>query len=488
MKIFGEMNYYIIEFKTYFDIQRQLLSLLSEPRIEILSALSIEEEFILGLWRYVCSLGPLCGLKSLLRIVQTDKELKHPIFDVFYLLCSLVVYLVTIFDENEFYVKQCILSLDDYKQLADFLNQFIYHLIADDLIDLTKSLDTNSYFSIFHQLLTILYNKDNQRSFTGNINDFWINRDTFKLRQFLADLEREKVNSVLILNKIPHVINLKHRIEILQNRIKKDKHDLQVNENTNIRVKVRRNHLVDDAFSSLANLNSSLFKNTFRVLFVNEFGLNEAGIDQDGVFKEFLQDLIKRLLNPDFNLFKMNSEQQLYPSPSSYYVDDHLKLFEFVGRLIGKSIYESQVVDVEFAPFFLRQLIGFRSNNNYSFLDDLSTLDNDLYKNLSAIKYDENVGDLELTFSHSEFHLGKLITHELVPNGCHIKVTNDNKIRYIHLLSHFKLHKQIREQVAAFNEGFKSIIKKEWVNMFSMPEVQRLISGSCSDINFIDLK
>lgn len=48
---------------------------------------------------------------------------------------------------------------------------------------------------------------------------------------------------------------------------------------------------------------------------------------------------------------------------------------------------------------------------------------NDLFK----IQHDQNVDDLELNFTHSEHHLGKLITHELVPSGEMIKVTNSNK-------------------------------------------------------------
>jgi hypothetical protein len=47
--------------------------------------------------------------------------------------------------------------------------------------------------------------------------------------------------------------------------------------------------------------------------------------------------------------------------------------------------FKNQVVDVEFASFFLRQLAGYRYQN-YSFLDDLATLDRDLYKNLNLIK------------------------------------------------------------------------------------------------------
>ena len=162
-------------------------------------------------------------------------------------------------------------------------------------------------------------------------------------------------------------------------------------------------------------------------------------------------------------------------------------MFRFAGKLLGKLIYEQQVVDVEFASFFLRQIVGYRYQN-YSFLDDLATLDRDLYKNLNLIKQDNSVSDLELTFTHSEFHLDKLITHELVPSGYYIKVTNENKIKYIHLLAHFKLHKQIKDQVNAFNEGFKSIIKQEWLNMFSVTEIQLLISGSLKGINFEDLK
>ena len=95
---------------------------------------------------------------------------------------------------------------------------------------------------------------------------------------------------------------------------------------------------------------------------------------------------------------------------------------------------------------------------------------------------------LELNFTHSEYHLGKLVTHELIPSGSLIKVTNENKIRYIHLMAHFKLHKQIKQQIFAFNEGFKSVIKQDWLNMFSIPEFQRLISGSLNDITFEDLK
>lgn len=39
---------------------------------------------------------------------------------------------------------------------------------------------------------------------------------------------------------------------------------------------------------------------------VNDQGLDEAGIDQDGVFKEFLEETIARVFDPSLNLFKVS--------------------------------------------------------------------------------------------------------------------------------------------------------------------------------------
>lgn len=46
-------------------------------------------------------------------------------------------------------------------------------------------------------------------------------------------------------------------------------------------------------------------KGVIRVKFVNDLGVDEAGIDQDGVFKEFLEEIIKKVFDPALNLFKV---------------------------------------------------------------------------------------------------------------------------------------------------------------------------------------
>jgi len=55
-------------------------------------------------------------------------------------------------------------------------------------------------------------------------------------------------------------------------------------------------------------------------------------------------------------------------------------------------------------------------------------------------------------------------------------------------MAHFKMRVQIRDQSNAFIRGFKSIICSDWLDMFSTPELQKLISGDAADVNIEDLR
>lgn len=157
--------------------------------------------------------------------------------------------------------------------------------------------------------------------------------------------------------------------------------------------------------------------------------------------------------------------------------------------MLGKAVYEGIVVDVPFASFFLSQVLGEHQNSLYSSIDELPSLDPELYKSLSYIKhYDGDVSDLDLTFSINDDHLGTIVTHELIPGGKAIPVTNDTRISYIHLMAYFRMNKQIHEQTLAFIRGFRSIINLEWLSLFSNYEFQRLISGDNTPIDIQDLR
>jgi ubiquitin-protein ligase E3 B len=60
-------------------------------------------------------------------------------------------------------------------------------------------------------------------------------------------------------------------------------------------ITIDRTRIVEDGYRQLASLSSNALRSTIRVKFINQLGLEEMGIDQDGVFKEFLELTLKKV-------------------------------------------------------------------------------------------------------------------------------------------------------------------------------------------------
>ncbi|XP_075067027.1 LOW QUALITY PROTEIN: ubiquitin-protein ligase E3B [Mixophyes fleayi] len=409
-------------------------------------------------------------------------------------LCLLVWYAVVfdrILDDIEVYEEQVSFKLEELVTISSFLNCFVFKMIWDGLLENAKG-ETLELFHSVHGWLMVLYERDCRRRFAPE--DHWLRKD-LKPALLFQELDKERKRAQFLLQYIPHVIPHKNRVLLFRNIVTKEKEKLGLVE-TNIasphvtHITIRRSRMLEDGYDQLRQLSQNAMKGVIRVKFVNDLGVDEAGIDQDGVFKEFLEEIIKKVFDPALNLFKTTcSGDRLYPSPTSYIHENYLQLFEFVGKMLGKAVYEGIVVDVPFASFFLSQLLGHHHSIFYSSVDELPSLDSEFYKNLTSIKrYDGDIGDLGLTLSYDEDVMGQLVCHELVPGGKSITVTNENKISYIHLMAHFRMHTQIKNQTAALISGFRSIIRPEWIRMFSAPELQRLISGDNAEIDLDDLK
>ena len=181
--------------------------------------------------------------------------------------------------------------------------------------------------------------------------------------------------------------------------------------------------------------------------FVDQFGLDEAGIDGGGLFKEFMTSLCKRAFDPEYGIFKQTETGLLYPNPNSNLIaGNHLEHFAFLGRILGKAVFEGILVEPQFAPFFLNKVLG-RTN----YVDDLQSYDSKFYQNLVQLKALENVEDAGLTFSvTTDGTFGSHEVVDLIPNGQNIVVTNQNVIQYVHLMAHFKLNIKLRNNLAHF--------------------------------------
>ena len=74
-----------------------------------------------------------------------------------------------------------------------------------------------------------------------------------------------------------------------------------------------------------------------KVALQNFAGLDEAGIDGGGLFREFLAELLKTGFDPNRGFFCYTSDKLLYPNPNAKAVaENYTKHYFFLGRILGK--------------------------------------------------------------------------------------------------------------------------------------------------------
>lgn len=306
-------------------------------------------------------------------------------------------------------------------------------------------------------------------------------------------LSNTDVKNLVILTELPFVVSFEERVKILQKLIQKDREENQGDlhhflSGPSVNVLIRRNFIYEDAFDKLSPENEPNLKLKMRVQLVNAAGLDEAGIDGGGIFREFLSELLKTGFDPNRGLFAYTTDRLLYPNPqSAVLMDNYTKHFYFLGRMLGKAIYENMLVELPFASFFLSKILS-RHGGDLD-IHHLASLDPEMYRNLLSLKtYDGDVSDLNLDFTAVNDNFGETRVEELKPGGHNIPVNSNNKIEYIHLMADYKINKQIRNHCVAFRHGMSDLINLEWLRMFDHHELQVLISGASIPINIDDLK
>ncbi|CAL8096106.1 unnamed protein product [Calicophoron daubneyi] len=496
---------------------------LREIRNDILAGLSLGD-LLPRMWRLISRCGSALDWVPVLLDSKVGLHSEPHESHLMHIFGAAVSNLLSILDDVEAFELGKSFSIEELCEMGSFFNQLVYDTvlsvpdpwslsnlgggpntsITKDGINPTSGAHSHpnpsgstlpGLFTQCLRLLSVIYERDSRHPFTPP--DFWL-IPKLKISSFLSDLRKPKPHALFLLKNVPHIIPHKERVLLFRERVREDKASIGVQTRMNwltddgpvgAMITIHRSRLVEDGYQQLATLTSAQLRMKIRVQFVNEMGLDEVGIDLDGVFKEFLEETLHRVFDPSLNLFRVTSDQRLYPSPTSQVQENHLLLFEFLGKMLAKAVYEGIVVDVPFANFFLTQLLGREKAGCYSFLDELATLDRELYKSLSYIKhYDGDVADLEFTYSYAEDCLGQMVVHDLCPGGRYITVTNDLKISYVHRVAHFRMYEQIRPQTASFIRGFYSILNPDWLAMFSPPELQKLISGDSISVNIDDLR
>ncbi|KAL8278008.1 hypothetical protein RQP46_009640 [Phenoliferia psychrophenolica] len=246
------------------------------------------------------------------------------------------------------------------------------------------------------------------------------------------------------------------------------------------RLNVRREHLFEDAYAEIMRYSPSDLRKRLMISFSGE-----EGLDYGGVSREFFFLLSHAIFDPSFALFENTNKGNytLQISPNSGVNPEHLSYFRFIGRAVGLAIFHRRFLDAHFAPSIYKLALGKPVG-----VPEMALIDADLHQSLTWMaENDITDAGLENDFVDEYDNFGMTEIVPLKPGGADIKVTEANKMEYIHLLCKHRLEGRIEEQVKAFRHGLHEVVSAEALAIFDERELELLIGG-LSDVDVDDWK
>lgn len=237
-----------------------------------------------------------------------------------------------------------------------------------------------------------------------------------------------------------------------------------------LQLSIRRDQVFLDSFKSLYYKSADEIK--YGKLNIRFHG--EEGIDAGGVSREWFAAMARQMFNPDYALFNpvASDRTTFHPNSLSDINTEHLLFFKFVGRIIGKALYENRVLDCHFSRAVYRRILGKSVS-----LKDMESLDLNYYKGLVWILENQITGVTFDTFSVERDRFGETETIDLITDGRNIEVTDENKQEYVQKVVEYRLVGSVQGQLDEFLKGFHDIIPSELISIFNEQELELLISG-----------
>ena len=201
----------------------------------------------------------------------------------------------------------------------------------------------------------------------------------------------------------------------------------------------------------------------------------EEAVDAGGVKREWLTLLSKEMFNPNYLLFTLAKNGTILSinSDSGKYNEEHLKQFEFIGKIMAKTIYDGMMLDCYFTKIIYKLI----TNTPISY-HDMEDYDQDFYNSIKKLLENNFTGtDTYLTYSYNYDNFGKIETVDLIENGRNVDVTESNKFDYVQKLCSAKLYDTIKPQIEALLKGLYSIIPQKLISIFTYRELELVISG-----------
>lgn len=307
----------------------------------------------------------------------------------------------------------------------------------------------------------------------------------------LIEEEQQKQRRKFTFCKYPFLLSLGVKISIMEYETRKimeyhaemaflDSLDKGKNISVYFKIRVRRNHIVQDSLNVIKGHQGDFLK-ALRIEFINE-----KGVDAGGLRKEWFMLLTKKFFHKNSTLFGTVSESRytwfIGYSPNSKSIQNKNLLHSYFlfGVVVGLAIFNGVILDLKFPRLFYKKMC----NEQVTFADYLE-LYPETGKNLQKLlDYDrEDFADVfSLTFETTIRDKNQFCSIELCSGGSNRIVTLKNKHEYVHLWMDYYLNVNVNEQFIQFMRGFNKVFDGcNSIKLFNSEELERLLCGDIQD-------
>ena len=204
-------------------------------------------------------------------------------------------------------------------------------------------------------------------------------------------------SSLSIIQRLPILLDFENRKAHFRKELKKRDRSAG-HSRAPLQLLVKRGQVYSDSFGHLNYRSADELKAKLSVKFEGE-----EGADYGGLTREWYLVLSREMLNPDIGLFVPSQGSKLAfqcnPASDVIFAQETFVHFRFVGRVVGKALYDNMLLDAHFTRAMYKAMLRLPIS-----LSDVQDTEPEVFKSLDWLLHND-VSDLDLTFATERWGL-----------------------------------------------------------------------------------
>jgi len=152
--------------------------------------------------------------------------------------------------------------------------------------------------------------------------------------------------------------------------------------------------------------------------------------------------------------------------------DTHLVYYRFVGRMLGRALFDGHLVKGHLVRMLYKHLLGWPIT-----YDDVKAQDESYFLSLQKLARMFDVSSMCLDFCVTEECLGTHIDKELIEGGAEKPVTNENHPEYLEAVLRYRLFDRTLPQLTEILLGFYDVVPEPALTIFDANELELILCG-----------